>query len=55
MSFFVVISLISSQEEQFFEILKDLIFRVNEHVESRDYAVVLSRIKKFKLQVTRKV
>jgi hypothetical protein len=55
MSFFVVISLISSEEKQSFETLKDLILRVNEHVESRDYAVVLSRIKKFKLQVTRKV
>jgi hypothetical protein len=55
MLFFVVTSLTSLQEEQFFKTLKDLILRVNKHVKSRDYAFVLSRIKKFKLQVTRKV
>ncbi len=49
-----VISLASFEDEQTFESLKDLILRVNEHVDSRDYAVVLARIKKFKLDVTRK-
>jgi hypothetical protein len=38
-------SLTSSKEEQSFESLKDLIQRVNEHVYSRDYAIILARTK----------
>jgi hypothetical protein len=41
-------SLISSKEEQSFESLEDLIQRVNEHADSRDYAIVLVRTKKNK-------
>jgi type VI protein secretion system component VasK len=50
----ISMSLASFEDEQSFESLKNLIFRVNEQVESRDYAVVLDRIKKSKLDVRRK-
>jgi hypothetical protein len=49
-----VIPLASSEDEQSFDSLKNLILRVNQHADSRDYAVVLARIKKFKLDETRK-
>jgi hypothetical protein len=48
-------TLLSSANEQTFESLKNLIQRVNEHVALEDYAVMLLRIKKFKLDVKRKV
>jgi hypothetical protein len=47
-------SLLSSSDEQTFETLKNLMLRVNEHVASERYAVVLNRIKKSKLEVKRK-
>ncbi len=50
----ITMSLLSSVDEQIFESLKDLIQRVNEHVASKNYAVMLLRIKKFKLDVKRK-
>jgi Tfp pilus assembly pilus retraction ATPase PilT len=40
--------------DQSFESLKDLILKINTHAESRNYAIVMSRIKKFKLSVRRK-
>jgi hypothetical protein len=46
--------LLSSSDEQIFESLKNLMLRVNEHVASKDYAVVLLRTKKFKLEVKKK-
>ncbi len=46
--------LISSEDEQTFESLKNLIQRVNEHVASKNYVVMLLRIKKSKLDVKRK-
>jgi hypothetical protein len=48
-------SLLSSSNEQSFKSLKNLIQRVNEHVAFEDYVVMLLRIKKFKLEVKRKV
>ncbi len=48
------ISLTSFADEQFFETLKELVLRVNEHAASRDYAIVLARIKKFKHDEKRK-
>jgi hypothetical protein len=48
-------SLLSSADEQIFESLKNLMLRVNEHAVSKDYAVILLRTKKFKLEVKRKV
>ncbi len=48
-------SLLSSANKQIFEFLKNLMLRVNEHVASKDYAVILLRTKKFKLEVKRKV
>ncbi len=48
-------SLLSSSNEQIFESLKNLMLRVNEHAVSKDYAVMLLRTKKFKLEVKRKV
>jgi hypothetical protein len=47
-------SLLSSSNEKIFETLKNLMLRVNEHVASKEYAVVLNRIKKSKLEVKRK-
>jgi hypothetical protein len=47
-------SLTSSNEEQSFESLEDLIQRVNKHADSRDYAIVLARTKKNKERETRK-
>jgi hypothetical protein len=47
-------SLLSSADEQIFESLKNLIQRINEHAASKSYAVMLLRIKKFKLDVKRK-
>jgi hypothetical protein len=49
-----VISFVSFEDEQSFETLKELILRVNEHADSRDYAIVLARIKKFKHDEKRK-
>jgi hypothetical protein len=49
-----LISLSSSEDEQFFETLKELILRINEHADSRNYAVVIADIKKFKLDEKRK-
>ncbi len=49
-----VISLASFEDEQSFETLKELILRVNEHADARDYAIVLARIKKFKHDEKRK-
>jgi hypothetical protein len=46
--------LLSSSDGQIFESLKNLILRVNEHAASEDYAVMLLRTKKFKLEVKRK-
>jgi hypothetical protein len=48
------ISLAFLEDDQSFESLKDLILKINEHAESRNYAIVMSRIKKFKLSVRRK-
>ncbi len=50
----ISMSFASFEDEQLFESLKNLIFRINEQVESRDYVVVLDRIKKSKLDVRRK-
>jgi hypothetical protein len=50
----VVMSLLSSSDEQIFESFENLFLRVNEHAASQDYAVILLRIKKFKLDVKRK-
>jgi head-tail adaptor len=47
-------SLFSSSDEQIFESFENLLLRVNEHVASQDYVVILLRIKKFKLGVKRK-
>jgi hypothetical protein len=44
----------SLEKEQSFEILQDLILRINEHAPSRDYAVILLHIKKIKDKDTRK-
>jgi uncharacterized protein YeeX (DUF496 family) len=48
------ISLAFLEHDQSFKSLKNLILKINEHAESRDYAIVMSRIKKFKLSVHRK-
>ncbi len=47
-------SLAFSKDDQFFESLKTLILRVNEHAESREYAITLLRTKKSKLEIIRK-
>ena len=46
--------LTSSIEGQTFPFLKELVRAVNEHAEPEGYAVVIARIKKFKLRVKRK-
>jgi hypothetical protein len=46
--------LASSEDGQSFESLKNLILRVNEHAGPREYAVILLRTKKSKLEITRK-
>jgi hypothetical protein len=51
----VVMSFASSENEQIFESLNDLMLRLNEHVDHEDYALVLHRIKKSKLKKKRKV
>lgn len=51
---FDIMSLRSSEDEQSFESLEDLLLRINEHVDLEDYVVVLLRIKKSKLRVKRK-
>ena len=48
-------SLTSSIEDQIFSFLKELVRAVNEHAEFEDYAVVIARIKKFKLRIKRKI
>jgi KaiC/GvpD/RAD55 family RecA-like ATPase len=48
------ISLALLEDEQSFESLENLILKINEHAESRDYAIVLDQIKKFKLDVRKK-
>lgn len=47
--------LASPKEEQSFDALENLVRVVNEHASRQGYAVVLSRTKKSKLKVTRKV
>jgi hypothetical protein len=49
-----LISLTFFADEQFFETLKELVLRVNKHAASKDYAIVLARIKKFKHDEKRK-
>ncbi len=48
----VVMMLASSFEDCTFDDLKDLLLYLNQHVDSEDYAIVLKRTKKFKLQIT---
>jgi hypothetical protein len=50
----IVMSLKSSEDDQSFESLKNLLLKVNENVDSQDYAVMLTRIKKFKLEIKNK-
>ncbi len=50
-----IMTLLFSANEQTFKSLKNLIRRVNEYVAFEDYVVMLPRIKKFKLDVKRKV
>jgi hypothetical protein len=45
----------SSSEDHIFDDLNDLLRFINEHAESEDYAMILKRIKKFKLDVKSKV
>jgi hypothetical protein len=45
----------SSSEGRTFDELDDLLRFINEHAESEDYAVVLKRIEKFKLDIKCKV
>ena len=40
---------------QFFESLKNFIFRINEHAALKGYAVIVGRSKKSKLDVKRKI
>jgi hypothetical protein len=49
-----VVLLAFLEDEQTFESLKNIIMRVNQHADLRDYAIVLARIKKFKHDETRK-
>jgi KaiC/GvpD/RAD55 family RecA-like ATPase len=42
------------ENDQSFENLKDLILKINEHAKSRNYAIVMNRIKKFKFNVRKK-
>jgi CO dehydrogenase nickel-insertion accessory protein CooC1 len=44
--------LVLSFEDRTFDDLKDLLLYLNQHADSEDYAIVLKRTKKFKLQVT---
>jgi hypothetical protein len=44
--------LASSFEDRIFDDLKDLLLYLNQHADSEDYAIVLKRTKKSKLQVT---
>jgi hypothetical protein len=53
-NFIVAMSLLSSSDEHIFESLKNLMLRANEHAVSKDYAVILLRTKKSKLEVKRK-
>ncbi len=50
----LIMSFASSEDDQIFENLDDLMLRINEHAESQKYACVLHRTKKFKLEVRRK-
>jgi hypothetical protein len=50
-----VISFVSFEDEQSFETLKKLILRVNKYADSRNYAIVLARIKKFKHEKKKKL
>jgi hypothetical protein len=47
--------LLSSSEDRTFDELSDLLRFINEHAESEDYAIVLKRIKQFKLDIKCKV
>jgi hypothetical protein len=47
--------LLSSSEDRIFNDLDDLLRFINEHAKSEDYAMILKRIKKFKLDVKSKV
>jgi hypothetical protein len=49
-----VVLLASFEDEQTFKSLKNLILRVNQHADLRDYAILLARIKKSKHDETRK-
>jgi ferritin len=49
-----LLTLTSSKDEQTFEFLKDLILKINEHADSREYVIVFARIKKDKKKETRK-
>jgi hypothetical protein len=49
-----IMNLVLFEDDQTFVNLKELILRVNEHAKSQEYAVVLLRIKKSKLEVKRK-
>jgi hypothetical protein len=49
-----LLTLTSSKDEQTFEFLKDLILKINEHADSREYVIVFARIKKDKKRETRK-
>jgi hypothetical protein len=44
--------LVFSFKDRIFDNLKNLLLYINQHVNSEDYAIVLKRTKKFKLQVT---
>ncbi len=48
----VAMMLALSFEDRTFDDLKDLLLYLNQHADSEDYAIVLKRTKKFKLQVT---
>jgi ferritin len=49
-----LLTLTSSKDEQTFKFLKDLILKINEHADSREYVIVFTRIKKDKKKETRK-
>ncbi len=50
--FIVAMMLVSSFEDCTFDDFKDHLLYLNQHVDSKDYAIVLKRTKKIKLQVT---
>jgi hypothetical protein len=50
--FIIAMMLAFSFKDRTFDDLKDLLLYLNQHADSEDYAIVLKRTKKFKLQVT---